>query len=59
MSVTQVRASQRVRIHFGNAVRFGRRILASNVATLFARNQKEIVALDLRRDGTHPAKLHD
>lgn len=30
VSVTQVWASQRVRIHFGNAVRFGQRIFASN-----------------------------
>ena len=30
VSVTEVWASQRVRIHFGNAVRFGQRVFASN-----------------------------
>lgn len=30
VSVTELWASQRVRIHFGNAVRFGRRVFASN-----------------------------
>ena len=30
VSVTEVWASQRIRIHFGNAVRFGRRVFASN-----------------------------
>jgi outer membrane protein assembly factor BamB len=30
VSVTEIWASQRVRIHFGNAVRFGQRIFASN-----------------------------